>query len=141
MHLLAFLFLASSIVMYFANKSEFADIMKKMATMDPNSIYPREVNGMAYTVAALKEKIFWESWSQMIVNFILAIIMGSLSLWSRRAPLAAMLIATATYAVLIVGSAIINPISIGQGILIKIVVAMFLTRGIKAALTMRTINA
>jgi hypothetical protein len=75
------------------------------------------------------------------VNFILAAVMGALSLWARRSPLPAVLIATATYVVVIVANAIADPATLGQGWIVKIIVIAFLFKGIKAALALRTANA
>ena len=77
----------------------------------------------------------------LIVNLIIAAIMLALALWGRRSPLPAVLIATATYAVVIAYAAIGDPATLGQGLLMKIIIIAFLIRGIKAALALRTAGA
>lgn len=86
------------------------------------------------TVAATKMAI-------LIVYLILAAIMGALAMWARKAPLAALVVATATYCVLIVTSAILDPTTIAQGIILKIIIITLLSRGIKSALALRVSNA
>ena len=77
----------------------------------------------------------------MIVNLILAAAMVGLALCGRRAPLAAVLVAAATYAVVLVTNALIDPASIGQGVFLKIFVVILLVRGIKGALALRGTHA
>lgn len=79
--------------------------------------------------------------SDLAVYLILSGIMAALAFWSRKAPLPAVLVATAIYVSLIVLSAIFDPATIGQGLLVKILFTIMLVRGIKAALALRTANA
>jgi hypothetical protein len=55
--------------------------------------------------------------------------------------LPAILAAPATYAVVQVASAIIDPATIGQGFIVKIIVIGYLIRGIKASMELRSSNA
>jgi hypothetical protein len=77
----------------------------------------------------------------LIVSMILAALMAALAIWARKAPLAALVVATATYGVLIVTNAIIDPRTIAQGLILKIVIVALLIRGIKSALALRVSNA
>jgi len=72
---------------------------------------------------------------------ILATMMIGLAIWARRSPLPAVLIATATYLVVIVASGIADPRSLAQGWIIKLIVIAFLVKGIKAALALRDARA
>lgn len=78
--------------------------------------------------------------ADLVVYLILSGIMAGLAWWSRRAPLAAVLVATATYIALIVVNAILDPKTLGQGLLVKIIIIALLVRGIKAALALRSAN-
>jgi hypothetical protein len=138
---LAILFTIVGILMYFVTKSQSANFLVKLDGMNPEETYPVAINGVKYTVAALRSQLTWEPWGVLIVNLILAAVMTVLAFWGRRAPLAAVLVATATYSVLIVTNAIIDPKTIGQGIWVKIFIIVLLVRGIKAALALRTANA
>ena len=100
-----------------------------------------DVSGVTYTVAELRQRLNWEPWGVLITNGVLAAVMASLAVWGKRAPLPAVLVATATYAVVMVTNAISDPASIGQGIFIKIVVIAIFVRGIKAALALREAKA
>ena len=74
-------------------------------------------------------------------SLVLVAIMAILAVWAKKAPLAALVVATATYCVLIVTSAIVDPRTIAQGLILKIVVITLLVRGIKSALALRVSNA
>lgn len=86
----------------------------------------------------LRAQLLWEPWGVLLINGILAAMMVALSLWGRRAPLPAVLVATATYAVVNVSSASADPMTIAQGLLLKLIMLGFLVKGIKAALALRS---
>jgi hypothetical protein len=136
---LAVLFLLGGIALFFVTKGQAEPTLAKLEGLDPGAIYP--FGGQAYTVEELHKKLTWEARGVLIVNLILASIMLVLSLWGRRSPLPAVLIATATYAVVIVASAIADPATLGQGLLMKIIIIAFLVKGIKAALALRSTSA
>ena len=140
---LAGLFLFFGVVMFFVTKgqADTAIVGLKLESMDPTALYTTPINGRQYTVGELRKQLEWEPWGILAVNFILAAIMIGLSFWARRSPLPAVLIATATYAVVIVANAIVDPATIGQGMIMKIIVIGLLVKGIRAALALRAANA
>jgi len=135
---LAVIFAVSGVLLFFVTKSAADAALAKMASMDAGSLVPTEAEGGTITVGALRQQLEWEPWGVLIVNAILTVIMVGLALWSRRAALPAMLVASATYAVVIVGNAIADPRTIGQGLLVKIIIIAFLVKGIRAALALRS---
>ena len=137
---LAILFVIFGTIMFFVTKSQSAVALLKLQSMSPDSIIPTPINGVTYTVGALRHQILWETWSVLIVNLVLAAVMTGLYIWGKRAPLAAVLVATATYLVVIVTNAIIDPKTIGQGIYLKIIIVALLVKGIRSALALRTEN-
>ena len=132
---LAVIFLVFGILMYFVTKGQADAALAKLANEDPAATY--QVGGETYTVEALREKLEWEPTGVLAVNGVLAAIMALLAWWGRKAPLPAVLIATATYAVVIVANAIADPATLGQGLIMKIIIIAFLVKGIKAALALR----
>src|SRR5262249_40696049 len=134
---LAVIFAVSGALLFFVTKSAADAALAKMASMDAGALVPTEEGG-TLTVGALRQQLEWEPWGVLIVNAILAVIMVGLALWSRRAALPAMLVASATYAVVIVGNAIADPRTIGQGLIVKIIIIAFLVKGIRAALALRS---
>ena len=137
---LAVLFVIGGVLMYFLGKENTETALAKLRTMDPDQVLPNAIDGVTYTVRELRQRLEWESTGALVANLILAAAMGMLGLWSRRAPLAAVFVATALYAVMLVVGAIINPASIAQGFLMKILVVALLVKGCKAALAMRELK-
>lgn len=138
---LAVLFVLAGILFFFITKGANEAALVKLDGMDAAAMYPEPIDGRTYTVGELRKQIEWEPWSLLIVNLIVAAIMAALSLWARRSPLPAVLIATATYVVVIVASAIADPATLAQGWLMKAIIIAFLIKGIKAALALRTARA
>lgn len=139
--ILAVIFLLFGVLMYFATKSQSDSVLAQMQSMDPDAAYPKQINGKTYTVGELRKELVWEPRGVLIVNLILAVVMGALAIWARRSPLPAVIIATATYVVVIAAGAIVNPASLLQGWIVKLIIISFLVKGIKAALALRTANA
>jgi len=137
--ILAVLFLIFGVVMYFVTKGQADATLLQLQGAQAGDTY--DVQGTTYTAQELREALDWEPKSVLVVNLVLAAIMAGLAWWGRKAPLAAVLIATATYAVVIVASAIADPATLGQGIIVKIIIIAFLVKGIKAALALRASNA
>ncbi|MET3133474.1 hypothetical protein AAKU55_003764 [Oxalobacteraceae bacterium GrIS 1.11] len=137
---LAALYLISGVVMFFMAKFELAETFVKLQGMSPEALVSMN-DGNSYTVEALSKKLMWQTWGVLIVSAILASVMGVLARWSKRAPLAAILIATAIFVVVNVANAIADPKTLGQGVVVKVFVVFFLLKGIKAALAHRTVNA
>jgi hypothetical protein len=138
---LGVLFLIVAIAFFFIAKGNADPALAKLDGMDPASIYPTPIDGQTYTVGELRDQIAWEPWGVLIVNLILAAAMLVLSVWARRSPLPAVLIAAAIYVVVIVTNGIVDPATLGQGLILKIIIIAFLFKGIKAALALRTANA
>jgi len=67
-----------------------------------------------------------------VTAFIAAIFLG-LGFWTRKKPFTAILIALILYSVLLVTDLLMQPATIIKGILIKILVIIFLVRGLKKA--------
>jgi len=70
----------------------------------------------------------------LLGSLIICIIFVALGAWSRRKPLAAILSGAALYAILIILSAIDNPITIVSGIIWKVLIIGAFIRGIKSAI-------
>jgi hypothetical protein len=135
---LAWLFAIFGLIMFFVLRSQSSDALGKIAGMDGAATIP--IEGVTYTVAQLRDQLRWEPWSVLVTNALLAVVMAGLALWGRRSPLPAVIVATATYAVVIVINAIVDPKTIAQGIIVKIIIIGLFVKGIKAALALRAAN-
>ena len=139
MRTLAWLFAVAGLLMFFLARSQTSKALAKLAGMDDAATIP--IEGVTYTVAQLRNQLRWEPWGVLITNAVLAAVMAGLTLWGKRSPLPAVVVATATYAVVIVVNAIADPKTIGQGIILKVIIIGFFVKGIKAALALRAANA
>jgi len=138
---LAVLFVLAGIAFFFLTRGQAEALLAQLQGMDPAAPVPTPINGRTYTVEELRHELAWEPWGVLIVNLILAAIMAALALWAKRAPLAAVLVAAATYLVVIVYGGIMDPASLAQGWIVKLIIIGFLFRGIKAALALRSARA
>lgn len=134
----AVLFALSGAFLFFVERSDANDMLTNIATLDAADVYPEPIDGDTVTVAELRDRIAWEPWVTLTVHLVLAAAMTGLALWSRRSPLPAILGATGLYALLIVGDAIGDPSNLGKGVIMKFLVILFLAKGIRAALDLRT---
>jgi len=95
------------------------------------------VNGKTVTVGELKRMIWFEYYGVFGINYFLAIVMLVIFKWSKTSPFSAFVTALSIYAGVIVLNAIIDPTTIIQGVIIKILVIGALIKGIKAAIPTR----
>ena len=75
-----------------------------------------------------------EAVATVIVNIILGAIYLALASWSKRKPFAAIVSGLSLYVLVIILSAIVNPVSLASGFIIKIVFIIYFVKGIKSAL-------
>jgi hypothetical protein len=76
----------------------------------------------------------------VVANLALAVVMGGLWFWSKRAVLPAILSALAIYLLVMAGSALVDPKTIVQGIFMKIVIVAALARGVYSAIAARRLE-
>ena len=133
---LAILFVVSGPIMFAMQKMEADKALVNLAGLDEDEeLVP--IDGKTYTAGELRRAVEREPMQVLIVNVILGALMAVLWLWARRAPLPAIACALALYVVVHVVSAVVEPASILQGLLIKILALAALGKGLKAALAAR----
>lgn len=138
---LAGLFVLSGAIYFVVGHGQDARALAKLSGLDPHAVYPKPILGVTYTVGALRQRIVWAEWSPLVVGAVLALTMLALAAWGRRAPLPSILVGAATYGAVVVLNAAINPLTLVQGWLVKVVVVAIFYRGIKAALALRSTDA
>ena len=138
---LAVLFILGGLLMFALTKSQTDAALGRISNLHDEETYPRPIDGKTYKVGELRRELEWEPWNVLAINAVLATMMIGLAIWARRSPLPAVLIATATYLVVIVAGGIADPRSLGQGWVIKLIVIALLIKGIKAALALRDARA
>ncbi len=135
--ILAALFVIFGAIAYFVVRAETQGQLQNLAQFEDHVVV-RQQDGDIWTAGELRKRMVWLERAVLIENAVLATLMVVLAWWSRRKPLAAILIAAATYAALQVIYAIINPGSLLAGLFMKVIIIAVLVRGIKSALDLRT---
>jgi hypothetical protein len=91
-------------------------------------------DGTESTVGELRAAIDDQVLFAFGINYLLAAIMVGLFIWARRAAFPAILTAFCVYVVVQVGNAMVDPSTIGKGLLLKGIVIIILLAGLRAAL-------
>jgi hypothetical protein len=72
-------------------------------------------------------------WFVFGITAFIALLFFALGIWTRKKPFTAILIALILYSSLLITDLIMQPITIVKGILLKILIIIFLVRGLKKA--------
>jgi len=137
--LLAALFAIFGVIMFFVTRGQAQEALRNLAQFADSEVL-QPIDGVTYTAGELRKRVIWEHRGVLILNLMLSAIMLVLAWWSKWKALPAILIATAIYAAVLVVSAIMDPMTIAQGIIMKIIIISVLFKGIKAALAARAEN-
>ncbi len=119
------------------NVSDARAAKDALALYEDDMVFPMEVRGKQMTVGELRRRIDFELYSMFVVNYLLAIAMFGLSFWARKSPFPAMITALCLYLAVNVLNAIVEPATLAQGWLIKILFVAAMIGGLKAALAAR----
>lgn len=122
------------------NASDARAAKDALASFDDGMVWPVEVNGKSMTVGELRRRIDFELYSMFVLNYLLALAMFGLSFWARKSPFPAMITALCLYLAVNVLNAIVEPASLAQGWLIKILFVAAMIGGLKAALAARAMG-
>jgi hypothetical protein len=137
MIVLGVMFAVFGTIFGFMHKSEADSALEVLDRMPAEQVFPQPVEGETYTVGELRRQVKLEVYLLFGFNYFLALAMFGLSFWARRSPFPAMVTAVCLYLAVIVANAIVEPTSIVQGILIKILFFGAMIAGIKASLEAR----
>lgn len=132
---LSILFVIGGTVFGLMNKSDADKARAQLSRLDPSQTLV--VEGKTYTVPELHKEIDRDLAMVFVVNYFLAAVMFGLFLWARKAALPAMVTGLCVYVAVIALSGAIEPKSLVQGLVIKIIAITVLVSGIKAALQER----
>jgi ribosomal protein L40E len=111
--------------------------LDQLSSYQDGDLFPKLLNGKQYTYGELRQEIQTETWNPLIVNSVLAAIMLGLFFYSKYSPLVAFLAAGGIYAAVIVVNAVMDPKTIGQGLVMKIIIITLLIGAIRSALELR----
>lgn len=137
---LSILFIIFGTIFGFMQKSEAEKAKNNLAQFEDSFVIDEPINGKKYTVGELKDKIDQEVLWVFLTNYFLAVVMFGLYRWAKKSPFPAIVTALCVYLAVIVLNAIIDPLTIVQGIIIKIIFISALIAGIKSSLATRKIS-
>ncbi len=132
LYVMAGLFVLGGLLFFAIGKGQADEALTMLAPYSESEMWQME-DGSTIPVGELRAQIKAETYAPLVINLVLAVIFVGLGLWSRRAALPALLTAATIYAAVIVISAIADPTTIAQGIIMKIIIIGALARGIQAA--------
>lgn len=132
---LSFLFVFGGVASFFIARSKGEEALKKLAAADASTPLAQ-----AAAVSELRSEFERGAWQLLGLNLFLALVMLVLWLWARRAALPAVITALGIYLAVIVGTALYDPSTLAQGVLMKFVVIVALINGVKSALTARRLE-
>jgi len=137
---ISILFVIFGTIFGFQQISVAEDAKKNLAQYDDSQVWDTPVNGKEYTVGELRDQIDLETIVFFGTNYFLAFGMFGIYLWSKRSPFPAMITALCLYLSIIVLNAIIDPSTIIQGIIIKVIFFSAILSGIKTSLVARGLS-
>lgn len=138
--MLAVLFVFGGLVMFVLSKVQAMEALDKLRDLRPERMLSQPIDGKLLSVREARELIENEPIKVLGVNLFLAAVMAGLWAWGKKATLAAILVALAVFVAVHVGSALVNPLTLLQGVLVKIIAVVLLIRGIRAALAVRKLE-
>lgn len=134
---ISIMFVIFGTIMGFMQKSTAEKASRNLARYSASDVWETPINGKTYTVGELRSQIKHEVILVFGTNYFLAAIMFGLYLYSRKAPFPAMVTALCVYLAVIVLNSIVDPQTIIQGIVVKIIFISALIAGIKTSLVAR----
>ncbi len=134
------MFVIFGTIIGFVQKSQASKAMENLAQYSDSEVLQLPNDANEYTVAELKSKINQEVIFVFLSNYFLALVMFGLYLWARRSPFPAMITALCVYLAVMVLSAMVDPKTLFQGLIIKIIFIGALIAGIKASLVTRGVT-
>ncbi len=134
---ISIMFVVFGTIMGFKQRSVADEAKSNLAQYESSETWSQRINGKVFTVGELRSKIDQETTMIFAVNYFLALIMFVLYLWARRSPFPAMVTALCVYLAVMVLNGILDPGSVFQGIIIKVVFVGAMIAGIKASLAAR----
>lgn len=130
----AIMFIVFGSIMGFMQKGTRDAALVNLAKYDDGQTWSQPVNGKTVTVGELRKMVNFEYYSLFGVNYFLSIVMFVIFVWSKKTPFSAFVTALSVYLGVMVLSAIVDPKTIIQGVIVKVAVVVALINGIKAAI-------
>lgn len=137
--LLSVLFVLGGVVFFFITKGQAEDALTQLGHARDSDLLAKQIAG-ANTVGELRAELAREPWQVLGLNLFLAAVMLGLWLWSKRALVPAIITALGIYVAVMVASAVTDPKTLVQGLIMKIFVVIALGKGVQSALAARKLE-
>lgn len=111
--------------------------LASLGNLSGDTNFPLPVDGKFYTVAEVRREIHFSMYSVFGLNYLLALTMLGLYFWARKSPFPALVTALCIYLAVMVFNAVLDPKTLVEGGLLKILFLGAMIAGIKAALAAR----
>ena len=134
---IGFMFIVFGTIMGFMQKGTTDSALANLVQYEDSATWSVPINGKTVTVGELRGIVKFEYYSVFVLNYFLAIVMFVIFKWSKTAPFSAFVTALSIYIGVIVLGAMLDPKTLVQGIIVKIMVIVALVNGIKAAIPTR----
>jgi len=135
---LSIIFIVFGTIFGFVNKSEIDKAKKQMLHLESSYKIPEAINGKHYTVGELRSAMDKEVLIFFLTNYFLGGIMLGLYFWAKKNPFAAIVTALCIYLSVIVLNAIIDPLTIFDGIIVKLIAIPALINGVRVSINTRS---
>jgi len=136
---LSVLFTLGGAVFFFITKGKSDEALAKLTGAGDGEPLEQTVAG-ARTVGELRGALQREPYQVLGLNLFLALVMLGLWMWSKRSLLPAIITALGIYVTVILASALYDPKSLAQGVIVKVIVIVALAKGVRAALATRKLE-
>jgi hypothetical protein len=130
---LAILFVIGGVVFFFITRSQVDTALVQLASASDAQPL-NEAVGSASTVGELRAVLANQPYQVLGLNLFLAAVMAGLWMWSKRTLLPAIITALAIYVAVQIASAMYDPATLAQGLIMKILVIVALVKGVQSAL-------
>jgi hypothetical protein len=136
---LSILFVLGGIVFFFITRSQVDAALVSLSSASESAPLAEAVAG-ATTVGELRSSLERQPWQVLGLNLFLAAVMLGLWIWSKRALLPAIITALAVYVTVMVASALYDPSTLAQGVIMKVIIIVALARGVQSTVAARKLE-
>jgi hypothetical protein len=138
--ILAALFVLGGLLMFYTSGKEATEALQQLQGLPDEMVFPEPIMGKTLTVAEVRQTVEREPYLVLGLNWLLALIMAGLFLWSRRSPFPAVIAALAVFVVVHVANAVVDPVTIVKGIILKVIAIIALVKGVRAGFAVRALE-
>lgn len=138
--IISILYLVFGVLMFGIQLPTYNNAFANLKSYENHEKLPNKINGKYYTAGELRSELTVEKYSLLVLNLFLAGIMLGLYFYADKNAFLAIVIAASVFVAINVLNAVVDPKSIGQGIIMKAIILSMLYKGLKAGFRLRVAN-